>query len=148
MKDILSSHDLTQEVKQCLDEEVLKMKWGSAGVEFGKPAQLLNAANLAITAWNEILVETLKICFWKADIIPSFHEEAPVSEAPVEDDVTINSLISLLWGSLFSQESETDTSVRKEIEMFLASDNRSSEKYQNDIIAEIKEELLEDSEEV
>jgi len=109
MKDILFYHDLTQEVKQCLDEEALKMKQGSAGVEFGKPAHLLNDTNLAIAAWNEILVETLKNCFWKADIIPSFCEEAPVSEAPVEDDVTINSLLSLLQdSSQFSQESETD----------------------------------------
>ncbi|KAL2611580.1 hypothetical protein R1flu_023272 [Riccia fluitans] len=79
------------------------MKRGAAGVAFGKPPHLLDAANLVNIAWNEMSAQSLQICFKKADIISSFRD---IFEINSND---LNKLVDLLQNcSILTETNDLD----------------------------------------
>ncbi|XP_065642990.1 jerky protein homolog-like [Hydra vulgaris] len=68
LSDILSYYSLDVNTKECLKESSLLCKRGAAGVEYGKPAHLLDAAKYVNLAWKSIQPSSIKNCFDKAEL--------------------------------------------------------------------------------
>ena len=94
LKDVIAYHDNSPALKDQLALAALKLKRGAAGVAYGRPAHLLDDANFANVAWNEISVYSLKKCFRKSDIIPGFGND--VVHTGCEDDDSVDDLTRLL----------------------------------------------------
>ncbi|KAL2631815.1 hypothetical protein R1flu_016501 [Riccia fluitans] len=60
IKEIISYHDVPEIVKEQLSAAASRMKRGVAGVAFGKPPHLLDAAYLVNIAWNEMSAQNLQ----------------------------------------------------------------------------------------
>ena len=67
LKDVLSYYDLDSELKE-LKKAGSCLRRGAAGVEYGHPAHLLDAANYVKTSWDAITAQTIMNCFKKAEI--------------------------------------------------------------------------------
>jgi hypothetical protein len=52
-----------------------KLQRGSAGIRFGNPVHLLDAAKYAKEAWDSILPISIENCFRKADISIEFQDK-------------------------------------------------------------------------
>lgn len=88
LKEILDFHDLSIETKEKLSSLAKKERRGAAGVQFGKPPHLLDAANLIVEAWKSVTSTTIRNCFGKADIIPKFREdETCITSEHSEEDI-------------------------------------------------------------
>jgi hypothetical protein len=69
LKNVLSFYDLPEELKQLKMLAGRNLGRGAAGVEFGNPARLFDAANCIKLYWDAISQESIKNCFRKAEII-------------------------------------------------------------------------------
>ena len=96
IREILAYHDSLDYVKTCLEDIAKSMRRGSIGLAFGKSPHLLDAANLIVTAWNEIKQGIIFNCYRKADIIPSFRANDVDSEDGEMEDQCIDDLVALL----------------------------------------------------
>lgn len=142
MKDILTYHDLTDELKMRLATDASKMKRGAAGVEFGRPAHLLDAANYTVKAWNTLTPETLKNCFRKADIIPEFRSVSLQSCDGDNVDNMVSELVSMMENCTVSPVlANPGSQLSEEIRLFLIEDEQNSEEYQQAVIEDIEDEL-------
>lgn len=131
LKDIIAYHDNPESLKEHLALTASKMKRGSAGVSYGRPPHLLDAAIFVKTAWNEISQESLKNCFKKADIIPGLSEANDSADDLVVDDIT-----RMLSGCSLLGNVE-DAGLRNEIEECLNEDSAESEVYKDVLLEEI-----------
>ena len=68
LKRVLDFYQLDADVRQSLKEQGARKPRGSAGIDHGKPATLLDAANIATKAWDLITATTIKNSFQKADL--------------------------------------------------------------------------------
>jgi DDE superfamily endonuclease len=84
LKNVLSFYDLPEDLKQLKMLAGGNLRRGAAGVEFGNPAHLLDAANNIKLCWDAISPETIKNSFRKAEIITL--DDRLVAEVD-EDDV-------------------------------------------------------------
>ena len=133
LKDIIAYHDNSPAIKDRLVTAALKLKRGAAGVAFGRPAHLLDAANFANIAWNEISADSLKNCFKKADIIPGFNNVVH-TDCDVED--TVNDLTRLLSSCDLLGDCN-DIDVRNEIEQCLYDDKDESQMYKDALLEDM-----------
>ena len=102
MNDVLEFHELTDEAKKALKMQEKSQRRGAAGVAYGKPAHLLDAARYITEAWNAISQQTIKNAFIKADLkIWSQNKEEPSN-----DIVDIRELISRFSNVKISLTSE------------------------------------------
>ena len=68
LKKMLDFHQLDDEVKSELKQRGRSQLRGRAGVDFGMPATLLDAANIVYDAWKLISEKTVRNAFMKADL--------------------------------------------------------------------------------
>ncbi|XP_065668027.1 jerky protein homolog-like [Hydra vulgaris] len=93
LSDILSYYSLDVNTKECLKESSLLCKRGAAGVKYGKPAHLLDAAKYADLAWKSIQPSSLKNCFDKAEL---FQISSPVNTELCSEEADFASFNMLL----------------------------------------------------
>src|SRR5262245_47377163 len=79
LQDVLNNASLPPSDMKTLHDAGLKPRRGAAGVKYGNPAHLLDAAEYIKAAWTSITEETIKNCFKKADINITF-EDSVVTE--------------------------------------------------------------------
>lgn len=85
LKRVIEFHELPTDVKQLRTSSVPNMRSGTAGLDYGKPAHLLDAAKLARQSWDNVTSETIKHCFDKAEIINQCKSESTtISESQKE----------------------------------------------------------------
>ena len=65
---MLDFHQLDNTAKSELKQRGMSQLRGRAGVYFGMPATLLDAANIVCDAWKLIFEKTARIFFIKADL--------------------------------------------------------------------------------
>ncbi|CAK9271046.1 unnamed protein product [Sphagnum jensenii] len=110
------------------------MKRGAAGVAFGKPPHVLDAANLVNIAWNEISSQCLKNCFKKADILSSFRGMSEVNS----DSDDLDEIVELFQNCSILRNSD-DLNIRDEVQQCIDDDNDQSDFCKNVLIEEIEE---------
>ena len=133
LKEIIGFHDLPTESKQQRADGARRMRRGAAGVFYGKPATLLDAANFIKEAWDAITPNTLMACFRKADIIVSLDGSDAV--VPAEG---IDELYALLQNCSIQNELELST-IEEDIDYILNADNEDAEDWNECILGEIYE---------
>ena len=111
-------------------EQGKKQRRGSAGVSFGNPTHLLDAA--VTNAWENITPTTIKNAFIKADLCIDLESEV------AEDNVCIDDLISELAEIKITL---TNEEFREKLHL----DDKTIGEYQNCLVEEIKE-LIEEHE--
>ena len=81
LKDVLEFYELNEDAKKGLKFQEKSQRKGAAGVAYGKPAHLLDAARYLKQAWSAISPQTIKNAFQKADLkIWNQAEEEPSEE--------------------------------------------------------------------
>lgn len=134
IKEIISYHDSPETVKEQLSAAASRMRRGAAGVAFGKPPHLLDAANLVNIAWNEMSPQSLQNCFKKADIIARFRD-IPEIESASHD---LDNLVDLLQNcSILSNIN--DLNIREEMQKCLDDDCDQSDFCKTALVEEIEE---------
>jgi hypothetical protein len=94
IENIILYYDNPDSVKNALEYVTKKMNRGEAGVAFGWPTHLFDAANFISIASNEIKQElTLFYCFKKANLVRKFNM-IDVEVFEVGEDDCINELVS------------------------------------------------------
>lgn len=89
----MSYYSLDVNTKECLKESSLLCKRGAAGVEYGKPAHLLDTVKYVDLTWKSIQPLSLKNCFDKAEL---FQISSPVNTKPCSEEVDFASFYMLL----------------------------------------------------
>ena len=69
LNDVLSFYDLDAELKEMKKHAGVRLRRGAAGVDYGNPAHLLDAANYVKASWDAITPQTILNCFKKAEIM-------------------------------------------------------------------------------
>ena len=69
LKDIFDFYELDQEAKQQKNELGRRLRRGAAGVSYGNPAHLLDAACYMKEAWDHVSSSSIKNAFIKADLM-------------------------------------------------------------------------------
>ncbi|PVZ97567.1 hypothetical protein BB558_006469 [Smittium angustum] len=139
---IIDFYDLPQEDKENLESTPQKMIRGSAELEYGKPAHVLNAAQISRQSRQDITTETIFNCFLKARIIPQFDEVIskdvikPSNKNKSTDDVRINNVSELIH-NFFSEYNIENMVGNIQLESFLKMDEKQSIEYCNTLIEEI-----------
>ena len=133
LKEIIGFHDFQTESKKQRADGYRRMRQGDAGVFYGKPATLLDAANFIKEAWDAIAPNTLMDCFLKADIIVSLDG----SDAVVPEE-GIDELYALLQNCSIQNELELST-IEEDIDYVLNADNEDAEDWNECILEEIDE---------
>ena len=85
LKDILNFHALDDGTKQALKAQGKSQRRGAAGVEFGNPAHLMDAAGYIKEAWDAISPATIRNAFHKADLKMILGVESPINDLEVQD---------------------------------------------------------------
>ena len=83
-------HEHADEAKNALKMQEKSQRRGAAGVAYGNPAYLLDAARYITKTWNAISQQTIKNAFIKADL----KIWSQIEEEPSNDIVDIGELIS------------------------------------------------------
>jgi DDE superfamily endonuclease len=134
LKSVLSYYDLPEDLKQLKLLAAGNLRRGAAGVEFGNPAHLLDAANFVKVCWDAITQETIKNCFKKAEIISL--EDRPVvgpMEEEMETDEGIIELVDQVAGITLTQE---------ELENFITCDDEDSPLIYDEILDDVNNTAL------
>jgi hypothetical protein len=71
LKDVLDFYQLDDEAKARKKEQARRLRRGSAGVLYGNPAHLLDAANYVKEAWDSVSEASIRNAFRKAELMPS-----------------------------------------------------------------------------
>ena len=136
IREILAYHDSPDCVKIRLEDAAKRMRRGSIGLAFGKSPHLLDAANLIVTAWNEIKQETIFNCYRKADIISSFRaNDVDLQDGEME---CIDDLVALLCNCNLLENVHVEE-IRDEIMECVNADSNESEKLNQNLLEEIDE---------
>ena len=133
LKEIIGFHDLPAESKQQRIEGAQRMRRGAAGVFYGRPATLLDAANIIQEAWEAITPATLMNCFVKADIMDSLDSTDAAVPAEGIDDV-----VSLLQNCSMRNNLDLST-IEEEIDFVLNADNEDADEWNQCILEEVDE---------
>ena len=102
------------------------MRRGAAGVEFGNPAHLLDAANYVKASWDAILPQAILNCFKKAEIMVL---DAPDVEVASED-ADFMSIIQGVSDLILTEEELND---------YLNVDNEDNEDNVTEILNEVED---------
>ncbi len=70
LKDVLDFYQLDDDVKARKRDQGWRLRRGSAGVLYGNPVQLLDAANYVKEAWDSVSQASIKNAFKKAELMP------------------------------------------------------------------------------
>ena len=71
LKDVLGFYELDKDLKARKKEQAKRLPRGAAGVAYGNPAHLLDAAQYIEVAWDAILDTAIKNAFNKAELFPT-----------------------------------------------------------------------------
>ena len=123
LKNVLDFYQLENEVKRALKEQAKGKVRGSAGVAYGLPATLLDAACIASNAWDLITETTVRNAFHKAELKINLR-------TGMEDEILFNEL-TVEFAKLDIEI------VAREIDEFLAIDEEDNEEYSQSILEEI-----------
>ena len=127
LSDVLQFHDLDQEEKERKRELGTRLRRGAAGVAFGRPAHLLDAATYVKEAWDDSVPETtVKNCFRKAEIM-DFGDD-PV----VDDNVEVD------FGDILRDMSEIGSD---DLKQFIQCDDEDNADMMEAVLDEVEEEL-------
>ena len=77
--DVLDHYELGEDIKTQIQNQTKRLQRGSAGVLYGHPAHLLDAATYVKQAWDDISSATIKNAFSKAEIMEM---ESSISNEP------------------------------------------------------------------
>ena len=75
LRDVLHFYDLPEDKKESLETLGIQLRRGSAGVEYGNPAHLMDAAKNIKEAWDSVLPISIENCFRKADISIQYFDD-------------------------------------------------------------------------
>ena len=131
LRDVIAYHNLPQDAKDTMNLSASKMQCGAVGVEYGKAATLFDAAQYAVEAWSDLSEQTLKNCFIKADVIPSFKNLTSLEEPQNFDD-----FIAEFHNCSLSSRMDMDI-VLQEISDVCHVDDESNPVYQQCILEDI-----------
>ncbi len=121
--------------KSCTNKlkELDSPRGAPAGVAYGNPAHLLDAANYVVTAWDAITSTTIRNAFIKADIIGAFKNASGVAE---QDD-----LQAMFLEISRDLESIDEGFTIGDLHDFIHADDETSPEYVNVIMDEVNEVL-------
>ena len=88
LRDVLHCYDLPEDKKKSLQTLGTHLRRGSAGVEYGNPTHLMDAAKYIKEAWDSILPISIENCFRKADLsIQYFDDIESYEETSIEEQI-------------------------------------------------------------
>lgn len=109
LKDVLHFYDLPKNEKEILQIQSKYLRRGSAGVQYGNPAHLMDVAKYVKEAWDSVLPISIENCFRKADISIQYYdditvesfEEMSIEEQMVEliagiSDISVNDITEFI----------------------------------------------------
>ena len=117
------------ELKEIKKDAGTRLRRRAAGVEFGNPAHLLDAANYVKASWDVILPQAILNCFKKAEIMVL---DAPDVEVASEDA----DFMSVIQGFLDLNLTE------EELNDYLNVDNEDNEDFVIEILNEVENLLV------
>ncbi|CAK5109791.1 unnamed protein product [Aphanomyces euteiches] len=120
---ILSFYDMPPEEQALTNRIASTRRRGTAGVDMGRPATLLDAANYVVTAWNDLAPSCIANCFRKTELF-NVHTQ----EDDIDDDV-ISDMVDLLAASNIE-------TTHAEIEAFIHNDDDDSDMMNDSILIE------------
>ena len=133
LADVLEYHELDEVLKEHKQAQMGRLPRGVAGVEFGNPAHLLDAANYIKCAWAEIRPLTICNAFKKAEIM-----EFPEHEGKEIDDK--DEEVDNMFAELIQDLASLNVVVtQEEMDAFLNVDNENSVEYANAIIEDVED---------
>ena len=121
---MLDFHQLDNTAKSELKQRGMSQVRGRAGVDFGMPATLLDAANIVCDAWKLISEKTVRNSFIKADLKMNLVTEV---EEP------------LLFDGLIKGFSKINIDLEEnDINNFVTIDNETTEEYSESVLEEVE----------
>ena len=141
MKDIVDFFDLPEDMKDNLYQSGSQLRRGTAGVSYGRPAHLLDAAKYIVRAWDDITPTTIRNCFDKAQIMGWDQEDVKQDE---DSDSDVEQIVELIR-NIGSEEDAKQ--LREEIEEFLKLDDENSAALSEVLLEDIELALADDEEE-
>jgi hypothetical protein len=126
LNDVLSFYDLEPELKEIKRNAGIRLRRGAAGVDFGNPAHLLDAANYVKASWDAILPQSILNCFKKAEIMDL---DAPDLDVASED-ADFTSAIQRVSDFNLNEEELND---------YLNVDNADNEAFVTEILNEVED---------
>jgi len=131
LKDILDFYELDEQLKQRKRELGKQLRWSGAGVSYGNPAHLLDAASYVKETWDSVSSSSIKNAFSKAKLM----NLEPEPRAESENNVIATELAQTI-------ESLNLSINQSKLEEFVHIDDESNEKYATVVLENVKE-LLE-----
>ena len=108
-------HLMMVQSKQALKAQGKSQRRGAAGVEFGNPAHLMDAAMKYVKeAWNAISPATIRNALHKADLKMILGVESPINNLEVQDINGFNSLNIDITTADFEATLDLDTDENSE----------------------------------
>ena len=129
LQDVLSFYEMQDELKQLKKEAGSRLRRGAAGVEYGNPATLFDAANYVKICWDMICPETIKNCFKKAALMGL--ESQP--EVLIDHEINNDTIVELLLGMRC-----LNLSI-EEIDEYLHNDDETSLLYTEEVLNDVDE---------
>jgi hypothetical protein len=136
LKDIIGFNDLPATARESMQQAVQAMRRGAAGIEYGKPATLLDAAKYAAEAWSNVSASTIENCFKKANIVPSLR-----TSNATDDPKNFDDFLSLMRNCSMSDQLDVE-SLQNEIEYVLHVDDDDNHEYRQEVLEDIDEVIL------
>ena len=130
LKDVLDFYELEENAKSRKKEQAGRLRRGAAGVSYGNPAHLLDAANYVKTAWDSITSTTIKNAFIKVDLM---RLEGDIHEENRDND---------LFSSVMQAMENLNISIEhQELEDFVHVDDENSEEFAAAVLEDVEEML-------
>ena len=131
LKDVLDFYELDDEAKNRKKDQGRRLRRGAAGVLYGNPAHLLDAASYVKDAWDSVSQMSIKNAFVKAELM--------ALEPDLEAGNEVDNLCTELSKAMESLNLSIDPS---ELEEFVHIDDEDNEEYATAVLEDV-EELLE-----
>ena len=128
LKEVLEFYELDENSKSHKKEQSKRLRRGAAGVAYGNPAHLLDAALFVKDAWDAISASTIKNAFKKADLLKL-------------DDCTTEEIDEIAPDILHNFKSLNISITKDELEQFMHIDDESSEQFALAILEDVNEVL-------
>lgn len=125
LKDVLEFYELDENSKIHKKEQSKRLRRGAAGVAYGNPAHLLDAAHYVKHAWDAISSESIKNAFKKAEL------------QLTNEDNTNEEIDHMTPELVQSFESLQITINQDEMEQFLHVDDENSEEFAQAILEDV-----------
>ncbi|CAK5249441.1 unnamed protein product [Aphanomyces euteiches] len=122
---ILSFYDMPPEEQALTNRIASTRRRGTAGVDMGRPATLLDAANYVVTAWNDLAPSCIANCFRKTELF-NVHTQ----EDDIDDDVISDTVDLLAASNIETTHAET--------EAFIHNDDDDSDMMNDSILIELE----------